>query len=340
MWFKKLYENSLIERTINTPKGPLLDADGKPVEIIDNEDDNENDTVVNKKQSKPKDPLAGILLTKNQQEKFESDPTSIIDMLWNGEVKYFEDFKNWNKKLQQKMIDSIVAKGIAYKDNPFLRYVKYIADSPVTKSNNLTSSILSIIEKAAEKDDKSFIYTNKNLKNNKYNMWVKDPNSYKADDPEFKVKTLLFLTSGDVSKYGDTKTVPIDAVKESKKKDEIMTIVSNWQTKNGTKPINTGVEGSGSKQLRNNKSDKLSKIGKISEATKKFINNIGGDKGTITIKRRDLLNYFTSGNIKADDTVNNAYAKMFKKFILTPTQTQQQVQQISKQPQQQQNNKQ
>ena len=324
MRFKKeLYEDFLIERTVDTPNGPLLDASGKPVEVPDEE-------VKPKKQSKPRDPLAGTMLTKEQQKKFEEDPTNIIDMLHNGEVKYFEKFKDWNKNLQQKTIDSIVNKGVIYKDNPFLRYVKIISNSPVATSSVLTSSILGTIEKAFENDDKSGIYTNINLKGNKYLNWIIDPNSYVADDPNYKIKTLLFLTSGDVSKYGDTKTVPIDAVKKSKKKDDIMTILSKWQTKNGTKPINTGSENK--KKSSDDKEDKSGKIGKKSEAYKKFIDAIGGDKGVLTIKRSDLLKYFASGSIKPDDTLNSAYAKLFKSFIINPNQLQQPATQQQAQP--------
>ena len=328
---KILYEGLLIERTINTPNGPLLGADGQPLNAPEVENNKP------KKQSSSKDPLAGTMLTKKQQQDFEKDPTNIVDMLNNGEIKYFEDFRNWNKALKQKVIDSIRDKGVIYKDNPFLRYAKYISGTPVTTSSNLTPAILGVIEKAAEKDDRSFIYTNKNLKNNKYNLWIEDPESYTADDPLYKVKALLFLTSGDVSKFGDTKTVPIEAVKKSKKKDEILNIISKWQTKNDTKPINTGTDNK--KGSSNDREDKSAKVGKKSEAIKKFINAIGGDRGAITIKKSDLLKFFESGNIKPDDTLNNAYAKLFKRYIIDPNKPQQSQQAPQQQNQQQQNNR-
>lgn len=335
---KELDEEYLIERTIDTPNGPLVDASGNPIEIPDEQANNKP-----KRQSTPRDILSSQLLTKEQQKEFEKDNTSVIDMLTNGKVKYFEDFKDWNRNLQQKTIDSIVKKGIIYKNNPFLRYAKYIAGSPVTKSSNLTPAILSTIEKAAEQDDRSFIYTNKNLRGNKYNQWVTDPNSYEADDPVYKIKTLLFLTGRDVSNFGDTKTVPIEDVKNSKKKDEIIKTISRWQTKNGVNPApDSSKPGSG--EVKNPDNDKKSpKVGKKTESSKKFETNIGGDRGTITIKRSDLLKYFNSGNVSAEDTLNNAYAKMFKYFIINPNteqQAQQRQQTQTQQPAQRQNNRQ
>ena len=55
---KILYEGLLIERTINTPNGPLLGADGQPLNAPEVENNKP------KKQSSSKDPLAGTMLTK------------------------------------------------------------------------------------------------------------------------------------------------------------------------------------------------------------------------------------------------------------------------------------
>lgn len=325
MKFKKfVYESLLLERTIDTPNGPLLDASGKPVEVDDEpKDTNEKgkkDTSTTKTKDTSKAPPDN-LLTEKQQKMLLKHPTSIVNMLKEGQVEAFKEFNRWQPQVQQRILDSINDKGTEYKSNPILSYFKYLASSGSTVpiNGNLTPAVMTLFEDAFENGD--LTYTNINPKNNKYN-WMLDNDSYKADDDnalEFKIKALILLSSKRAGDFGDTKKVPIDEIKELTNKNEIISILDRWQRQGGKRSSSSDSTSGGSRRPSGGglEQKKLAKIDKPSEAVKAFTNNVGGDKGSITVSKRDLIKNFQQ-LAKSGKTFQSAYSDLLQSLFFVP----------------------
>lgn len=331
MKFKKfVYESLLLERTIDTPNGPLLDASGKPVEV-DDEPKNTNekgkkDTSTTKTKDTSKAPPDN-LLTEKQQKMLLKHPTSIVNMLKEGQVEAFKNFNRWQPQVQQRILDSITDKGTEYKSNPILSYFKYLASSGSTVpiNGNLTQAVMTLFEDAFENGD--LTYTNINLKNNKYS-WMLDNDSYKADDDnalEFKIKALILLSSKRAGDFGDTKKVPIDEIKELTNKNEIISILDRWQRQGGKRSSSSNTSGGSRRPSSGGSGDqrKLAKIDKPSEAVKAFTNNVGGDKGSITVSKRDLIKNFQQ-LAKSGKTFQSAYSDLLQSLFFVPKEEEQQ----------------
>ena len=328
MKFKKfVYESLLLERTIDTPNGPLLDASGKPVEVEDEPKDTtekeKKDTSTTKTKDTSKAPPDN-LLTEKQQKMLLKHPTSIVNMLKEGQVEAFKNFNRWQPQVQQRILDSINDKGTEYKSNPILSYFKYLASSGSTVpiNGNLTQAVMSLFEDAF--DNGSLTYTNINLKNNKYD-WMLDNDSYKADDDnalEFKIKALILLSSKRAGDFGNTKKIPFDEIKELTSKDEIISLLDRWQRQGGKRSSSSGSSGGSRRPSGTGSGDqkKLAKIDKPSEAIKTFANDIGGDKGSITVSKRDLIKKFQQ-LAKSGKTFQSTYSDLLQSLFFVPKET-------------------
>lgn len=325
MKFKKfVYESLLLERTIDTPNGPLLDADGKPVEVEDEPKDTtgkeKKDTSTTKTKDTSKAPPDN-LLTEKQQKMLLKHPTSIVNMLKEGQVEAFKNFNRWQPQVQQRILDAINDKGTEYKSNPILSYFKYLASSGSTVpiNGNLTQAVMTLFEDAFENGD--LTYTNINLKNNKYS-WMLDNDSYKADDDnalEFKIKALILLSSKRAGDFGNTKKVPIDEIKGLTNKSEIISILDRWQRQGGKRSASSNTSGGNRRSSGGGSGDqkKLAKIEKPSEAVKAFTNNVGGDKGSITVSKKDLIKKFQQ-LAKSGKTFQSAYSDLLQSLFFVP----------------------
>ena len=325
MKFKKfVYESLLLERTINTPKGPLLDANGKPVEVENEPKDTTEKEKKATSTTKTKDTSKAPpdnLLTEKQQKMLLKNPTSIVNMLKEGQVEAFKNFNRWQPQVQQRILDSINDKGTEYKSNPILSYFKYLASSGSTVpiNGNLTQAVMTLFEDVFENGD--LIYTNITLKNNKYS-WMLDNDSYKADDDnalEFKIKSLIFLSSKRAGDFGNTKKAPIDEIKELTNKNEIISILDRWQRQGGKRSSSSDSTFGGSRRPSGGglEQKKLAKIDKPSEAVKAFTNNVGGDKGSITVSKRDLIKNFQQ-LAKSGKTFQSAYSDLLQSLFFVP----------------------
>ena len=328
MKFKKfVYESLLLERTVDTPNGPLLDANGKPVEVEDEPKDTTEKGKKDASTTKTKDTSKAPpdnLLTEKQQKMLLKHPTSIVNMLKEGQVEAFKNFNRWQPQVQQRIVDSINDRGTEYKSNPILSYFKYLASSGSTVpiNGNLTQAVMSLFEDAF--DNGSLTYTNINLKNNKYD-WMLDNDSYKADDDnalEFKIKALILLSSKRAGDFGNTKKIPFDEIKELTSKDKIISLLDRWQRQGGKRSSSNGSSGGSRRPSGTGSGDqkKLAKIDKPSEAIKNFANDIGGDKGSITVSKRDLIKRFQQ-LAKSGKTFQSTYSDLLQSLFFVPKET-------------------
>ena len=78
--------------------------------------------------------------------------------------------------------------------------------------------------------------------------WLYDPRAYKGDI--YKIKALFFLSDWDeAAKYGDINKRPFEEVLNATSKSEIETILSNWQTKDGSEEYTRRSGRRGNKKL-------------------------------------------------------------------------------------------
>ena len=105
--------------------------------------------------------------------------------------------------------------------------------------------------------------------------WLKNPSSYEADDPEYKIKALAFLSGPDADRYGELDLVPqlIKKIVQEKKSTNIKVMLSDWQTKEG--------------------SDGPSSEGKVPQSET--------EKARATKTFKSLLNTFNRGKVKYDE---------------------------------------
>ena len=221
--YSKLNENRqyLIERD-----SIVLGADGNPLQVPDEPTKTKKSTT-----SKPKDTekIAGSIFTRSQLEQVGKDRNKISDLLESGAVKDFPDFKNYSTTFKNVFIDSILDNSAYITQNPFLNYAKQARKTDIVKLGTSAYDGLVMLKNLLNNDALDI-----KLKNNSYSFML-NPKSFDADDPEYKIKALSFLAGPNAKNYGDLQTINdlMDRIVNSTKKDDIMLLVSNWQTKNG-----------------------------------------------------------------------------------------------------------
>lgn len=232
---------------------------------------------------------AGDLLTKDQKEVIEQGKTDIVELLRGGQIKGWEDFKSWHPSFQNKILETIVKKGTKYAENPFLSYISAISKSPVIKTG-VDLKTLEVIEGALEDgllpNDKQVLQKTK-----KYN-YLMDADAYKADDQEYKLKALIFLSSDKAKSYGEISKAPVEEILRSEKKSEIQGLLTKWQTKRGDESDASTTRSVGSR------SKKTSERVSGAQAQKNFTQKYG-DKGSIALSIRKIADSLRQTGIPA-----------------------------------------
>lgn len=137
------------------------------------------------------------------QERFGNDPDYNV---------YFE-----------VLLDSMEEYGTDTAQNRFLQYIVTKGGTPFNMKSSQPYLIYSILNNA-----EANVTTGAAAKSS----WLYNPNSYNGSD--FKIKALAFLSSKDAENYGDPKTKPTQKILNTTDDTEIETLLSNWQTKDGT----------------------------------------------------------------------------------------------------------
>lgn len=173
-------------------------------------------------------------------------PKEVIqDILIAGEARGerntfqgLENYKSWGPTFQRVFMESIDKYGYDTADNQFIQYAKLVSDTPIVNVGNSSQrGLQAILDMLREGDLKINIRgISPSLR-----KWLTNEKSLQADDPEYKVKALTFLTNGKAGDWGDTATVPqlIDKILESNKKVDIVTYLREWQTKDGSRNNNS-----------------------------------------------------------------------------------------------------
>lgn len=288
--YSKLNENRqyLIERD-----SIVLGADGNPLQVPDEPTKTKKSTT-----SKPKDTekIAGSIFTRSQLEQVGKDRNKISDLLESGAVKDFPDFKNYSTTFKNVFIDSILDNSAYITQNPFLNYAKQARKTDIVKLGTSAYDGLVMLKNLLNNDALDI-----KLKNNSYSFML-NPKSFDADDPEYKIKALSFLAGPNAKNYGDLQTINdlMDRIVNSTKKDDIMLLVSNWQTKNG----NGKNSGSGNR-TNNRESNKKATDREAQRLIQQATNKMGSK---LIVSRKQIEDYIAN-NATTSDNVYSAVGK-------------------------------
>lgn len=154
-----------------------------------------------------------------------------INFLKNGGSITFPDFDSYGMGFQQEIVSSILDNGYYIKDNIFLNYANKVSDTPVSDLGKQYFVAFEQVNKLLHSGD---------LKLDDLTLlWLKNKNSYEADDKEYKIKALTFITGKSASSFGEVTGIEklLNEIINSKKKSEIEDLLDNWQTKDGSKAI-------------------------------------------------------------------------------------------------------
>lgn len=280
----------------------VLGADGNPLQVPDEPTKSKKNTT-----SKPKDTekIAGSIFTRSQLEQVGKDRNKISDLLESGAVTDFPDFKNYSTTFKNIFIDSILDNSAYITQNPFLNYAKQAKNTDIIKLGTSAYDGLVMLKNLLNNDTLDIKVSN--LKNNRYSFML-DPKSFDADDPEYKIKALSFLASPNAKNYGDLQTINdlMDKVINSTKKDDIMLLVSNWQTKNGNDKNSRSGNRTNNRESNKKATDREAQR-LIQQATNKM-----GSKLTLT--RKQIEDYIAN-NATTSDTVYSAVGKAIMSIL-------------------------
>lgn len=154
-----------------------------------------------------------------------------INFLKNGGSTTFPNFGSFGEGFKQEMILSILDNGYYIKDNKFLNYANVVADTSVSALGKKYFTAFEQINKLLNSGD---------LKIDDLTiLWLRDANSYEANDIEYKIKALTFITGKDASAFGEVTGIEklLNNIIKSKKRSEIEDLLDDWQTKDGSKSI-------------------------------------------------------------------------------------------------------
>lgn len=158
-----------------------------------------------------------------------------LHFLSTGQSDVFPNYKDYGKAFKGALYGSLSKNGWTTETNPFLLFASRVANTDVVKVKpNATTALYEIGVMIGE---------NQLEVNGDTLSWLKNPSSYEADDPEYKIKALAFLSGPDADRYGELDLVPqlIKKIVQEKKSINIKVMLSDWQTKEGdNKPSSEG----------------------------------------------------------------------------------------------------
>lgn len=306
MYFRKHY---LTEAPANTPKSKELTGDStRYARTAD--DKNATQRVI-----------PGNILTQHQlnylttkkDDKDTSTPTEkLAELLENGEVTDFKDYPNWSNTFKDNFFRSLLEDGLTYKSNPFLSYTKLItkhkdSNDGIAKTENPKANIGFVLLRTLLKKKEAELNT-ANLPSGKTHAgWLINPKTFKgntANDIEYKIKTLAFLSTKESSKYGEVSNKPFDKVLNANTKEEIQSIIGNWATGSPTE------DSSSTNKKKKNSGKKMDKDD-AQKATNKYTEML---PKSIVVNATDMRDAMKN-TIQVGDTQVEAYGRALLSII-------------------------
>ena len=297
MYFRKHY---LTEAPANTPKSKELTGDSVR---YDRTADAEN---------APQRVIKGNILTQHQLNSIKDNPKKLAELLENGEVTDFKDYPEWSNTFKDAFFRSLIEDGLTYKSNPFLSYTKLINKYPtavdgIEKAENPKAAMGFVLLRTLLKKKEAELNT-ANLPSGKTHAgWLINPKTFKgntANDIEYKIKTLAFLSTKESSKYGEVSNKPFDKVLNANTKEEIQSIIGNWATVSPTE------DSSSTNKKKKNSGKKMDKAD-AQKATNKYTEML---PKSIVVNATDMRDAMEN-TIQVGDTRVEAYGRALLSII-------------------------
>ena len=246
---------------------------------------------------------------KDQESKATSSTQKAIELIEKGEVKGFENFQDWGPTFKTLFLQTLSEDGYDTRTNPFLAFAKLVARTDITQLGN--NALKALNEVRAQLKNGGLRLQNANL-NNQHYEWLADKDSYIADDPEYKVKTLIFFTSPNAKNFGEVRDIPWDKVRSSKSKREIQSLVAGWQTKDGEDADTDNYTG------KNNRGYSKGKLGSknkpiLYKDTKKAVEAFKALYDVEDAKNKEILNIIAKMKINTPVTLDDLIIKALLK---------------------------
>ena len=298
MYFKRLY---LIEASIFDDKQLQQIKDANRPFLKDAATQRAKDLNLTKKETKN--------YLKDQESKATSSTQKAIELIEKGEVKGFENFQDWGPTFKTLFLQTLSEDGYDTRTNPFLAFAKLVARTDITQLGN--NALKALNEVRAQLKNGGLRLQNANL-NNQHYEWLADKDSYIADDPEYKVKTLIFFTSPNAKNFGEVRDIPWDKVRSSKSKREIQSLVAGWQTKDGEDADTDNYTG------KNNRGYSKGKLGSknkpiLYKDTKKAVEAFKALYDVEDAKNKEILNIIAKMKINTPVTLDDLIIKALLK---------------------------
>lgn len=298
MYFKRLY---LTEASIfdNNQLQQIKDAN-KPF-LKDAATQRAKDLNLTKKETKN--------YLKDQEAQATSSAQKATELLNNGDVKGFENFKSWGPTFKTLFLQTLSEDGYDTRTNPFLAFAKLVAKTDITQLGN--NALRALNEVRAQLKSGGLRLQNANLKNQHYE-WLADKDSYVADDPEYKIKTLIFFTSPNAKNFGEVRDIPWNKVRSSKSKREIQALVAGWQTKDGEDAATNDYTGHSSRGYSKGKLGSKNKP-ILYKDTKKAVEDFKALYDVEDAKNKEILNMIEEIKINTPVTLDDLIIKALLK---------------------------
>ena len=298
MYFKRLY---LIEASIFDDKQLQQIKDANRPFLKDAATQRAKDLNLTKKETKN--------YLKDQESKATSSTQKAIELIEKGEVKGFENFQDWGPTFKTLFLQTLSEDGYDTRTNPFLAFAKLVARTDITQLGN--NALKALNEVRTQLKNGGLRLQNENL-NNQHYEWLADKDSYIADDPEYKVKTLIFFTSPNAKNFGEVRDIPWDKVRSSKSKREIQSLVAGWQTKDGEDADTDNYTG------KNNRGYSKGKLGSknkpiLYKDTKKAVEAFKALYDVEDAKNKEILNIIAKMKINTPVTLDDLIIKALLK---------------------------
>ena len=250
--------------------------------------------------------IPGNILTQHQLNYIKNSPEKLAKLLENGKVTDFKDYPNWSNTFKDNFFRSLLEDGLTYKSNPFLSYTKLItkhkdSNDKIAKTENPKANTGFVLLRTLLKKKEAEL-NSANLPNGKTHAgWLINPKTFKgntANDIEYKIKTLAFLSTKESSKYGEISNKPFDEVLNANTKEEIQKIIGRWATDSPTD------DSSSTNKKKKNSGKKMDSTEAI-KATRKYTENFPKNANISA----DVFRTAMQNTIHDGDTKEEAYGR-------------------------------